>query len=72
MKKRALEKKLADLGWWFLREGGNHEMWTNGEHKVAVPRHREIVENTARAILKQAITNPGAESGSRRRKSDVR
>ncbi len=57
MKKRALEKKLALCGWWFLREGGSHEVWTNGEHKVAVPRHREIVENTARAILRKAVMN---------------
>ena len=59
MKKRALEKKLVGFGWWFLREGGNHEMWTNGDHKVAIPRHSEIVENTARAILKKAAINPG-------------
>lgn len=58
MKKRELERKLAEYGWYFLREGGNHEMWTNGEHKVAVPRHKEIVEHTARAIIRKATLNP--------------
>jgi len=34
MKKRDLEKELICLGWWFKREGGNHEIWTNGEDTV--------------------------------------
>ena len=59
MKKRELEKRLMDYGWWFLREGSCHEMWTNGEHKIAVPRHKEIVEYTARAILRKTMMNPG-------------
>ncbi|MCB0383768.1 MAG: type II toxin-antitoxin system HicA family toxin [Bdellovibrionales bacterium] len=37
-----------------LRQGGSHEIWTNGKDKVAVPRHREINEMTAKAILRQA------------------
>ena len=57
MKKRDLERELSSLGWWFLREGGNHEIWTNGEHSVAAPRHREIVEYTARAIIREAFMN---------------
>lgn len=30
MKKRDLEKALTDLGWWLKRQGGGHEIWTNG------------------------------------------
>jgi hypothetical protein len=30
MKKRDLERQLKAYGWWFLREGGSHEIWTNG------------------------------------------
>ncbi len=52
MKKRDLEKKLKKSGWWLLREGGNHAVWTNGDLVQAVPRHPEINENTAKSILK--------------------
>lgn len=58
MKKRALEQRLHQLGWWLLRQGGSHEVWTNGEHAVAVPRHAEINEFTAKGILRKAQRNP--------------
>jgi mRNA interferase HicA len=54
MKLRDLKLALRNLGWWFLREGGNHEVWTNGTRTVAVPRHTEVPEGTARRILKDA------------------
>jgi mRNA interferase HicA len=54
MKLRDLKKALALLGWYFLREGGSHEIWTNGIETEAVPRHKEVNEYTARAILKRA------------------
>ena len=54
MKHRDLARKLKDLGWWKLREGGNHEVWTNGRHTEAVPRHSEINEMLAKKILKNA------------------
>jgi len=42
---------------WMLthRQGGAHAIWINSMNaKIAsVPRHREIKENTARAICKQ-------------------
>jgi hypothetical protein len=37
-----------------MGNGSKHEKWTNGVHSVAVPRHKEIPEGTARAILKEA------------------
>jgi mRNA interferase HicA len=55
VKKIHLEKQLRALGWRFLREGGSHEIWTNGSHNIPIPRHREIREGTARAILKEAL-----------------
>ncbi len=58
MKKVDLGKELNRLGWWFKREGGNHEIWTNGEDTEAVPRHREINENLAKKILRVARNNP--------------
>ena len=54
MKRRDLEKRLTECGWYFLRSGGRHDVWTDGEREEAVPRHREINEKLARAILKRA------------------
>ena len=54
MKRRELEKELRSLGFWLEREGGRHTIWTNGVDEIAVPRHSEVNEYTARAILKQA------------------
>lgn len=35
-------------------EGSKHDKFTRGGITVVVPRHREIKESTARAILRQA------------------
>ena len=53
IKRLKLEKVLRDLGWKFLRRGGNHDVWTDGERQEAIPRHREINEKLARAILRR-------------------
>lgn len=36
-----------------VREGGNHTLITVGERRSVIPRHREINEITASAIMKQ-------------------
>lgn len=54
MKRRELEKRLVELGWWLKRHGGKHDYWTNGVSEETVPRHSEINENLARKILKAA------------------
>lgn len=36
------------------RQGGNHEIWTLGGLRIAIPRHREITPGTAESILRQA------------------
>ena len=61
MKKRELEKKLKELGWWKLREGRGHEIWTNGCEHEPLPRQREIVEVLARKILRTAEKFPGRD-----------
>lgn len=53
MKKRELEKKFKSAGWWLLRHGGNHDVWTNGEKEEQIPRHSEINERLAKALLKR-------------------
>lgn len=57
MKKRDLENSLRQLGWHFLRHGGKHDVWTDGEGEEAIPRHREINERLAKAILRRARRN---------------
>lgn len=54
VKRRDLEKRLTECGWRFLRSGGRHDVWTDGERDEAVPRHREINEHLAQAILRRA------------------
>ena len=54
MKRRELEKKLLTMKWKLVRHGRRHDIWSNGDDDVAVPRHREINEYTARAILREA------------------
>jgi mRNA interferase HicA len=58
MKRRQLEKKLSALGWIYERHGRKHDIWTNGKYEIAVPRHKEINEYTANAILKKAKGGP--------------
>jgi predicted RNA binding protein YcfA (HicA-like mRNA interferase family) len=59
VKKRELERTLRENGWWFLRSGSKHDVWTNGEIDEYVPRHTEIGEGLAKKILKTAKENPG-------------
>lgn len=53
MKKRELIKKLKAAGWILLRNGSDHDIWTDGTHIEAIPRHRELNEMTAKAIIKK-------------------
>lgn len=54
VKRRDLEKRLAECGWRFLRSGGRHDVWTDGQREETVPRQREINERLARLILRRA------------------
>ncbi len=53
MKQRDLLKKFYQNGWWLYREGGSHTIVTNGRDMEAIPRHKEISENLAKAIIKR-------------------
>ncbi|MFH1016646.1 MAG: type II toxin-antitoxin system HicA family toxin [Pseudomonadota bacterium] len=53
-----MERVLRALGWRFLRQGGSHEIWINGIDVEAIPRHFEINENTAKAIIKRVRNRP--------------
>jgi len=54
VKRRDPERLLTECGWRFLRSGGRHDVWSNGERDEAIPRHNEINEVLARAILRRA------------------
>ena len=55
MKRTELLKKLAQIGSLELvREGANHTLYRVNGNPVTIPRHREINELTAKAILRDA------------------
>jgi mRNA interferase HicA len=54
MKRQELERALRQRGWYFLRHGRRHDIWTDGQGEEAIPRHSEVNEILARAILKRA------------------
>jgi mRNA interferase HicA len=56
MKRLKPEKALRGHGWRFLRHGGNHDAWTDGERQEAIPRPAEINEKLARAILRRVAS----------------
>lgn len=53
MKRRELIKKLEKAGWYFLREGHDHTIYTNGTKQEPIGRHNDIPEPVARAILRR-------------------
>ena len=55
MKREDLIREISALGGRFVRHGARHDWYeqpVTGEHQ-AVPRHREINERLARAILRR-------------------
>ncbi len=54
MKYKELIYKLKSKGWYLLRQGSKHEIWSNGELEEPIPRHKEINELLAKKILKKA------------------
>ena len=54
MKRKELEQKLKILGETLIRHERRHDIWTNDEYEIVVPRHNEINEYTAKSILKMA------------------
>lgn len=53
MKNKDLVKMLKQNGWYLLRYGGNHDIYTDGKKIEAIPRHTEVKENLAKAIIKR-------------------
>lgn len=53
MKRRDLIKRLEENGWYLKRNGGNHDLYTDGKRVEPIPRHSEINEKLAQAIIKK-------------------
>ncbi len=53
MKRRDFIKLLEKNGWYLLRNGTNHDIYTNGNSIEPIPRHKEIAEMLAKAIIKR-------------------
>ena len=53
MKIRELIKLLEKNGWYIKRNGGNHDLYTNGKQTEPIPRHPDINERLARSIIKK-------------------
>lgn len=56
MQRRLIIKRLEENGFHFDRSGANHDLYVNPvtKRKIAVPRHRDVPENTAKVIFKEA------------------
>ena len=53
MKRRELVKLLEDNGWYMKRNGGNHDIYTDGNRTEPIPRYPDINERLARNIIKK-------------------
>ena len=53
MKRRDLIKLLEANKWWLKREGGNHDIYTNGIDCEPISRQAEIKEVVAQKIIKR-------------------
>lgn len=53
MKRRDLIKLFENNGWYYLRDGGRHDIYTNGKKSEPIPRHREINEMLAKSLIKK-------------------
>lgn len=53
MKRREFIKRLEAAGFRFKRHGASHDIYERGNEQEQVPRHGDINENLAKAILKR-------------------
>lgn len=58
VKRRELVRYLAQNGFYFLRKGANHSIYTNGMKIIPVERHKIFDRITANELCKQAGLKP--------------
>ena len=56
-KRTDLIKLLIKNGWYLKRNGGGHDIYTNGKESETIPRHNEINETLAKVIIKRRGLN---------------
>lgn len=53
VQRNKLEKQFKKNGWYFVRHGGNHDIWSNGILKTQIPRHPKISDELAKGLIKK-------------------
>lgn len=53
MKRKDLIELLSKNGWRLKRNGSNHDIYTNGQKSEVIPRHSEIKDPLAKAIIRR-------------------
>ncbi|HEX7401605.1 MAG TPA: type II toxin-antitoxin system HicA family toxin [candidate division Zixibacteria bacterium] len=58
VKRTAIIKHFRENGFYLLREGGKHSIYTNGIKTLPIKRHRTLDRITANELCKQAGLDP--------------
>lgn len=58
VKRKDLVRYFEQHGFYLLREGANHSIYTNDKKTIPVKRHRTLDRITANALCKQAGLKP--------------
>lgn len=58
VKRRDLIKYFEENGFYLLRKGGKHSIYTNGTKTIPIRRHRKLDRITANELCKQAGLEP--------------
>ena len=58
VKRRDLIRYLEKNGFYLLREGGKHSIYTNEKKVIPVKRHKNLDRITANELCKQAGLDP--------------
>ena len=58
VKRRDLIRYLEKNGFYLLREGGKHSIYTNDKKMIPVKRHKQLDRITANELCKQAGLDP--------------
>ena len=53
MKRRELLNLFENAGWYLKRNGGRHDVYTDGKHTEAISRHPDINERLAKELIKR-------------------
>ena len=53
MKRKDLIKLLGKNGWELIRNGANHDIYCKGDQIEPIPRHNEVNELLAKAIIRK-------------------